>query len=84
MDIVEKRLSDKGKNWRHVTKSLDVLSYCLREGSQFVVEYWIRKEYKSRIRTLKEFTYVDEDGREVGQAGMRSSSFQLFLCTDHV
>lgn len=69
MDIIEKRLSDKGKNWRHVTKSLDVLEYCLREGSQFVVDYWTRKEYKSRIRTLKEFTYVDEDGREVGQAG---------------
>ena len=42
MDMLDKRLNDKGKNWRHVLKSLKVLDYCLHEGSELVVT-WARK-----------------------------------------
>jgi epsin len=70
MDMLDKRLNDKGKNWRHVLKSLKVLDYCLHEGSELVVT-WARKNIYI-IKTLREFTYVDEDGRDVGNNGMKS------------
>jgi epsin len=65
MDILDKRLNDKGKNWRHVLKSLKVLDYCLHEGSELVVT-WARKNIYI-IKTLREFQHIDEDGRDVGQ-----------------
>jgi ENTH domain len=67
MDMLDKRLNDKGKNWRHVLKSLKVLDYCLHEGSELVVT-WARKNIYI-IKTLREFQYIDEDGRDVGQNG---------------
>jgi len=68
MDMLDKRLNDKGKNWRHVLKSLKVLDYCLHEGSELCVT-WARKNIYV-IRTLREFVYVDEDDRDVGQNSM--------------
>ena len=68
MDMLDKRLNDKGKNWRHVLKSLKVLDYCLHEGSELVVT-WARKNVYI-IKTLREFIYVDDDGRDVGQNGL--------------
>jgi len=65
MDMLDKRLNDKGKNWRHVLKSLKVLDYCLHEGSELVVT-WARKNIYI-IKTLREFQYIDEEGRDVGQ-----------------
>lgn len=65
MDILDKRLNDKGKNWRHVLKSLKVLDYCLHEGSELVVT-WARKNIYI-IKTLREFQHIDDDGRDVGQ-----------------
>ena len=66
--MLDKRINDKGKNWRHVLKSLKVLDYCLHEGSELVVT-WARKNLHI-IKTLREFQYVDDDGRDVGQNGM--------------
>ncbi|KAG9251320.1 ENTH domain-containing protein [Emericellopsis atlantica] len=65
MDMLDKRLNDKGKNWRHVLKALKVLDYCLHEGSELVVS-WARQSIYI-IKTLREFQYVDEEGRDVGQ-----------------
>ena len=67
MDIIDKRLNDKGKNWRHVLKALKVLDYCLHEGSELVVS-WSRHNLYI-IRTLREFIYIDEEGRDVGNNG---------------
>ncbi|KAL9609695.1 MAG: hypothetical protein Q9167_005545 [Letrouitia subvulpina] len=74
MDMLDKRLNDKGKNWRHVLKSLKVLDYCLHEGSELVVT-WARKNVYI-IKTLREFQYVDDDGRDVGQ-NVRQSAKEL-------
>ncbi|KAL8920272.1 MAG: hypothetical protein Q9208_006340 [Pyrenodesmia sp. 3 TL-2023] len=74
MDMLDKRLNDKGKNWRHVLKSLKVLDYCLHEGSELVVT-WARKNVYI-IKTLREFQYVDEDGRDVGN-NVRVSAKEL-------
>ena len=62
--MLDKRLNDKGKNWRHVLKSLKVLDYCLHEGSELVVT-WARKNIYI-IKTLREFIYLDEEGCDVG------------------
>ena len=65
--MLDKRLNDKGKNWRHVLKSLKVLDYCLHEGSELVVT-WARKNIYI-IKTLREFQYTDDEGKDVGQNG---------------
>ncbi|CAM1502035.1 Fc.00g040190.m01.CDS01 [Cosmosporella sp. VM-42] len=65
MDMLDKRLNDKGKNWRHVLKALKVLDYCLHEGSELVVT-WARQSIYI-IKTLREFQYIDEEGHDVGQ-----------------
>ncbi|TFK38529.1 hypothetical protein BDQ12DRAFT_666234 [Crucibulum laeve] len=64
MEMLDKRLNDKGKNWRHVFKSLTVLDYCLHQGSENVVIYFRDNVYI--IKTLKEFQYIDEDGKDQG------------------
>ena len=78
MDMLDKRMNDKGKNWRHVLKSLKVLDYCLHEGSELVVT-WARKNVYI-IKTLREFQYVDDDGKDVGQNG-KLIGILLFLFT---
>ncbi|WWC71541.1 uncharacterized protein I206_105499 [Kwoniella pini CBS 10737] len=64
MEMMDKRLNDKGKNWRHVFKALTLLDYCLHAGSENVVIYF--KDNIYIVKTLKEFVYVDETGKDVG------------------
>ncbi|CEP11295.1 hypothetical protein [Parasitella parasitica] len=64
MDMIDRRLNDKGKNWRHVFKALLVLDYCLHVGSENVVLY--AKENIYVVKTLKEFQHVDDTGKDVG------------------
>ncbi|KAG0335961.1 hypothetical protein BG004_008252 [Podila humilis] len=64
MDILDKRLNDKGKNWRHVFKALTVLDYLLHVGSENVVKY--AKDNIYIVKTLKEFQYIDEEGKDQG------------------
>lgn len=80
--MLDKRLNDKGKNWRHVLKSLKVLDYCLHEGSELVVT-WARKNVYI-IKTLREFQYVDEEGRDVGMNGWCSSSGSVSALADEL
>jgi epsin len=74
VEMLDKRLNDKGKNWRHVLKALKVLDYCLHEGSELVVTWAHQNIYI--IKTLREFQYIDEDGRDVGQ-NVRVSAKEL-------
>ncbi|KAI0247523.1 hypothetical protein BJV78DRAFT_908543 [Lactifluus subvellereus] len=64
MEMLDKRLNDKGKNWRHVFKCLTVLDYLLHAGSENVVVYFRDNIYI--IKTLKEFQYIDEYGKDQG------------------
>ncbi|KAI0076686.1 ENTH-domain-containing protein, partial [Panus rudis PR-1116 ss-1] len=64
MEMLDKRLNDKGKNWRHVFKSLTLLDYLLHAGSENVVIYF--KDNLYVIKTLKEFQYIDEYGKDQG------------------
>ena len=66
MDMLDKRLNDKGKNWRHVLKALKVLDYVLHEGAELVVTWAKQNIYI--IKTLREFQYEDEEGRDEGMS----------------
>ncbi|GMF50121.1 unnamed protein product [[Candida] boidinii] len=62
--MLDKRLNDKGKNWRHIAKSLTVLDYLIRYGSGDVV-LWA-KDNLYVIKTLREFQVSDSTGRDQG------------------
>ncbi|KAL5512446.1 hypothetical protein ACEPAG_3438 [Sanghuangporus baumii] len=64
MEMLDKRLNDKGKNWRHVFKALTVLDYLLHNGSENVIIYFRDNLYV--VKTLKEFQYVDEYAKDQG------------------
>lgn len=64
MDMLDKRLNDKGKNWRHVAKALTVLDFLVRSGSENTVRW--SKDNLYIIKTLREFQYSDEEGRDQG------------------
>lgn len=64
MEMVDKRLNDSGKNWRHVFKALILLDYLLQNGSEQVIAY--TKENLYVVKTLKEFQYIDDEGRDQG------------------
>ncbi|KAI0696874.1 hypothetical protein C8T65DRAFT_29991 [Cerioporus squamosus] len=64
MEVIDKRLNDKGKNWRHVFKALVVLDYLLHSGSENVIRYCEDNLYE--IKTLREFQYIDDEGRDEG------------------
>lgn len=64
MDMIDRRLNDKGKNWRHVAKSLTVLDYLVRYGSEKCV-LWA-KDNLYIIKTLREFIHFDESNNDQG------------------
>lgn len=64
MDMLDRRLNDKGKNWRHVAKSLTVLDYLVRFGSEKCV-LW-SKDNLYIIKTLREFVHFDEANNDQG------------------
>ncbi|KAI9302400.1 hypothetical protein BJ944DRAFT_185162 [Cunninghamella echinulata] len=80
MDMIDKRLNDKGKNWRHVFKALLLLDYCLHVGSENVVSY--AKENLYVIKTLKEFQHIDEIGNDVGTNVRRKANDIVNLLQD--
>lgn len=73
MQMVWKRLNDHGKNWRHVYKSLVLLDYLVKSGSDHVVQYC--SEHIIAIQTLKDFQHV-EDGVDHGM-NVREKAKQL-------
>ncbi|XP_050012946.1 epsin-3 isoform X2 [Alexandromys fortis] len=58
------RLNDSGKNWRHVYKALTLLDYLLKTGSERVAHQCRENLYT--IQTLKDFQYIDRDGKDQG------------------
>ncbi|XP_058139353.1 epsin-2 isoform X2 [Dasypus novemcinctus] len=74
MSMVWKRLNDHGKNWRHVYKALTLLDYLIKTGSERVAQQC--RENIFAIQTLKDFQYVDRDGKDQG-VNVREKSKQL-------
>ncbi|CAI5675653.1 unnamed protein product [Oreochromis niloticus] len=74
MGMVWKRLNDHGKNWRHVYKALTLLDYLIKTGSERVARDCRDNIYS--IQTLRDFQYLDRDGRDQG-LNVREKAKQL-------
>lgn len=74
MGMIWKRLNDHGKNWRHVYKALTLLDYLIKTGSERVARDCRDNIYS--IQTLRDFQYLDRDGRDQG-VNVREKSKQL-------
>uniref|UniRef100_A0A0N5A6B0 ENTH domain-containing protein n=1 Tax=Parastrongyloides trichosuri TaxID=131310 RepID=A0A0N5A6B0_PARTI len=75
MVMLFKRLNDHGKNWRHVYKSLILLDYIIKCGSERIAQQC--KENIYTIETLKDFQHV-EDNRDQG-LNVREKAKQMVL-----
>ncbi|XP_072299321.1 epsin-3 isoform X2 [Eucyclogobius newberryi] len=64
MGMLWKRLNDHGKNWRHVYKALTLMDYLVKTGSEQVAKECKEKIYS--VQTLRDFQYLDRDGRDQG------------------
>uniref|UniRef100_H2ZDS8 ENTH domain-containing protein n=1 Tax=Ciona savignyi TaxID=51511 RepID=H2ZDS8_CIOSA len=74
MTMIWKRVNDHGKNWRHVYKSLVLLDYLIKTGSERVAQQC--KENIFAIQTLKDFQFIDRDVKDQG-SNVREKSKQL-------
>ncbi|KAM8845157.1 epsin-3 isoform 2-T4 [Spinachia spinachia] len=74
MGMIWKRLNDHGKNWRHVYKALTLLDYLIKTGSERVAQECRENIYT--IQTLRDFQYIDRDGRDQG-VNVRERAKQL-------
>ncbi|XP_036944789.1 epsin-3 isoform X2 [Acanthopagrus latus] len=64
MGMIWKRLNDHGKNWRHVYKALTLMDYLIKTGSERVAQECRESIYS--VQTLRDFQYIDRDGRDQG------------------
>ncbi|XP_063760145.1 epsin-3 isoform X2 [Eleginops maclovinus] len=74
MGMIWKRLNDHGKNWRHVYKAMTLLDYLIKSGSERVAKECRENIYT--IQTLRDFQYIDRDGRDQG-VNVREKAKQL-------
>ncbi|GMI64399.1 EPSIN2 [Hibiscus trionum] len=80
MTVIWKRLSDTGKNWRHVYKALTVLDYLVANGSERVIDDI--REHAYQISTLSNFQYIDSSGRDQGNNVRKKSQSLVALVND--
>ncbi|XP_069056161.1 epsin-3 isoform X2 [Pleurodeles waltl] len=64
MDMIWRRLNDSGKNWRHVYKALTLLDYLIKTASDKVAHQCRENLYT--VQTLKDFQFIDRDGKDQG------------------
>jgi epsin len=76
MDMLDRRMNDRGKMWRHVykvthvsnvpncSKALQVFDYCVHSGSENVVRWG--KDNLYVVKSLREFQHVDDNGIDQG------------------
>jgi epsin len=80
MTLIWKRLHDHGKNWRHVYKALVLLEYCMKVGHVNVVADL--QENIFAVQSLREFTYIDEAGKDCGLNVRERSKAVVALLND--
>uniref|UniRef100_A0A8C6RGX9 ENTH domain containing 1 n=1 Tax=Nannospalax galili TaxID=1026970 RepID=A0A8C6RGX9_NANGA len=62
MHMLWQRLSDHGRNWRHMYKSLILMDYLIKNGSKKVIQCC--REGFCNLRMLKDFQHIDEAGKD--------------------
>ncbi|KAK1805330.1 hypothetical protein P4O66_019665 [Electrophorus voltai] len=79
MGMLWKRLNDD-KNWRHVYKSLTLLEYLLKTGSERIPKQ--SQENIHIIKPLLEFRFIDKDGKDQGVNVREKAKMVLALIQD--
>ncbi|KAK3508534.1 hypothetical protein QTP70_031918 [Hemibagrus guttatus] len=74
-----KRLNDD-KNWRHVYKSLTLLEYLLKTGSDRIPKQ--SQENIHLIKPLVEYRYTDKDGKDQGVNVREKAKIVMLLIQD--
>ncbi|KAL1834606.1 clathrin interactor EPSIN 1 [Daucus carota subsp. sativus] len=64
MNVLWTRLTETGRNWRFVYKSLAVIEYLVANGSERAVDDII--EHTFQISALSSFEYVEPSGKDMG------------------
>lgn len=64
MGMLWKRLFQEKQNWRRIYKSLLLLDYLIKNGSERVVTS--AREHLYDLRSLENFTFVDDMGKDQG------------------
>ncbi|EFJ14131.1 hypothetical protein SELMODRAFT_121020, partial [Selaginella moellendorffii] len=73
MGVLQKRLLDTGKNWRHVYKSMTVMEFLVANGSPQAVEK----------QPLTEFQYVEQpSGKDQGINVRKKAETMVALLND--
>uniref|UniRef100_H9KVV3 ENTH domain containing 1 n=1 Tax=Callithrix jacchus TaxID=9483 RepID=H9KVV3_CALJA len=80
MNMLWHRLSDHGKNWRHVYKSLMLMDYLIKNGSNKVIQHC--REGFCNLQTLKYIQYIDEAGHDQGYYIREKSKEVITLLMD--
>ncbi|XP_069347607.1 ENTH domain-containing protein 1 [Eulemur rufifrons] len=80
MNMLWQRLSDHGKNWRHVYKSLTLMDYLIKNGSKKVIQHC--REGFCNLQTLKNFQHIDEAGKDQGYHIREKSKQVITLLMD--
>ncbi|MCD7447175.1 hypothetical protein HAX54_025521 [Datura stramonium] len=80
MAVIWKRVSDTGKNWRHVYKALTVLDYLVANGSERVIDEI--REHAYQISMLSDFQYIDSTGKDQGSNVRKKSQSLVMLVND--
>uniref|UniRef100_A0A8D2DCC9 ENTH domain containing 1 n=1 Tax=Sciurus vulgaris TaxID=55149 RepID=A0A8D2DCC9_SCIVU len=80
MNMLWQRLSDHGKNWRHVYKSLTLMDYLIKNGSKKVIHHC--REGFCNLQILKDFQHIDEAGKDQGYHIREKSKQVITLLMD--
>ncbi len=68
INILYHRLTDKGRNWRHIVKALSIMHYCLFAASGDFLEWITVDDYL--VTPLQKFVYIDKNGIDQGSQSM--------------
>ncbi|XP_019051658.1 PREDICTED: clathrin interactor EPSIN 1-like [Nelumbo nucifera] len=80
MNVLWTRLSDTGRNWRHVYKALAVIEYLVAHGSERALDDII--EHTFQIASLSGFEYVEPNGKDMGINVRKRSETIVTLLND--
>ncbi|PWY79943.1 ENTH-domain-containing protein [Aspergillus eucalypticola CBS 122712] len=75
MPMIYKRFTDKtSEEWRQIYKALQLLEFLVKNGSERVVDD--ARSHMSLIRMLRQFHYIDQNGKDQG-INVRNRSSEL-------
>ncbi|ELR15369.1 ENTH domain containing protein [Acanthamoeba castellanii str. Neff] len=80
MNTLWRRMADTGKDWRHVYKSMIVLDFLIKHGSEQAIREM--RYHIVDLQNLTSFQYMDENYQDVGQSVRERAKKVLELLHD--